>query len=172
MQEEHEPFEDGEDVKSKTQVKNEMLALQKLGAAISELTREQQAKIPLDDTLRSTIEEAPKIKSNSAKKRHMQFIGKLMRSGDYEAIEQAYEDILNTNHRLTRQQHTIERWRDELIQNGDKMSAFIEEFPNTDRQQLRQLLRASQKEAAQSKPPASARKLFRFLRDTIQEAQD
>ncbi|WP_086929948.1 ribosome biogenesis factor YjgA [Agarilytica rhodophyticola] len=164
----HEPQEFEEEIKSKTQVKKEMLALHELGISISKLTREQQAKIPLDDKLREMIEQAPTIKSNSAKKRHMQYIGKLMRSEDIDAVSQAYESVIQQSHQAVQQHHTIERWRDVLIAGDNRdIQRYIESFPNTDRQQLRQLIRAAQKEIQQSKPPAHARKLFRFIRDNF-----
>ncbi len=167
MQEDYE-FDDDEFTKSKTQLKQEMQALQDLGVAITKLTKEQQSKIPMSESLRSSIEEAPKIKSNSAKRRHMQFIGKLMRKEDQEEIRQAYDSIMEASHTLTRLQHSIEKWRDDLIQDGSQMETFISRHPDVDRQQLRQLIRAAQKEKTENKPPANARKLFRFLRDTIE----
>ena len=165
------PFEDEEGEKSKTQIKKEMQALQDLGVAITKLTKEQQAKIPLEGSLRQAIEEAPKINSNSAKKRHMQFIGKLMRGADHEAIEAAYSEIMEAAHRSARQHHLLEQWRDELIGSAEALPRFIEQYPHVDRQQLRQLCRAAQKESAQNKPPASARKLFRLVRDTLENTE-
>lgn len=169
MQDDNEPlYDDDEFVKSKTQVKQEMQALRELGAAITQLTLEQQAKIPLSETLRKAVEEAPRIKSNSAKKRHMQFIGKLMRSEDEEEIRSAYDAIVESSHKLTRLQHSIEKWRDTLIQDDSRMETFISQYPNTDRQQLRQLIRTARKEKSENKAPAHARKLFRFVRGTIE----
>ncbi len=162
------PFDEEEDEKSKTRVKQEMQALRDLGADITKLTKEQQAKIPLDDTLRQAIEESPRITSNSAKKRHMQFIGKLLRGAEHEEIKAAYDELMEASHRLARQSHLLEQWRDELINSPEALPRFIEQYPHVERQQLRQLCRAAQKEAAQNKPPASARKLFRLIRDTVQ----
>lgn len=161
-----------DDVKSKTRIKKEMIALQKLGVALSDLTPAQLTKIPLDDTLRESIQETVKVKSNIAGKRHMQYVGKLLRSADHEAIQTAYDDIFKAADRIARQQHTIEKWRDALIQAPASLEKFIEQFPNTDRQQLRQLVRSAQKEASQSKPPTNARKLFRLVRDTIDQSQE
>jgi len=162
--------DDFEETKSKSQVKREMLALQDLGAVLVELTPEQQAKIPLSDTLRDTVVEARKIKSNIAKKRHMQFLGKLLRSADTEAIEEALSIIQNESHRAVKQHHAIEQWRDDLLANKkEDFERFVDLFPHTDRQQLRQLIRSALKEKSQQKPPAHSRKLFRFLRDTVSE---
>lgn len=160
--------------KSKTRLKQEMHALQDLGAAILELSPGQQAKIPMSDALKNAIVETAKVKGNSAKKRNMQFIGKLLRSEDVAAITQAYTALTEHSHRSSRQHVLVEKWRDQLIQGDQQTSeSFIDSFPQVDRQQLRQLIRAAQKEVQDYKPDheprpvAQARKLFQFLRDTI-----
>ena len=168
--------EDEQDqVKSKTKVKQEMHAWQDLGTAITLLNPSQQAKIPMSDELRETIEEAPRVTQRSARKRHLQFIGKLIRNSDFEAIATAYEAIQEDTHRTTRQLHVIERWRDRLLssdntENTKVLSEFINEYPLCNKQLFRQLIRSALKEASQNKAPASARKLFKFIRDAVSEA--
>lgn len=58
--------EDEIELVSKSQLKREMTALQKLGESLIDLTAEQRAKIPLDDKLREAIEEAPRITQKAA----------------------------------------------------------------------------------------------------------
>ena len=161
-------WDEDDDYKSKTQIKKEMSALQALGVAITQLTREQQARISLHDELRKAIEQAPKIKGRGAIRRHHQFIGKLMRKDDGERIQQEYDDIIAESHRATQQHHLFERWRDRLLaEEENALEQFIEQYPHCDRQQLRQLVRSALKEKAKNAPPANARKLFRFIRETL-----
>lgn len=167
MHDENDLYDEEDDLKSKSQVKREMLALQKLGYDIANLTATQQSKIPLDSSLRAAIEQAPKIKTNSAKKRHYQYLGKLLRNSDYEAIQSAYNDVIEQSHQVARQHHVVERWRDELVSDDEAMNNFLDAYPHTDRQNLRQLLRVIEKEKKQNLPNTSERKLFRFIRDTI-----
>ena len=156
--------------KSKTQIKKEMNELQALGVAISQLTAEQQARIPLHEELRKVIEQAPRIKGRGAIRRHHQFIGKLMRKDDSDAIKQAYEEVIAESHRTAQQHHLIERWRDRLLSDeSGVLEQFIEQHPQCDRQQLRQLVRSTHKEKSANKPPASARKLFKLIRETLAE---
>lgn len=156
--------------KSKSRVKKEMHALQELGEELTLLSPAQLDTFPLDDALKEAILEAPRITSNSASKRHRQFIGKLMRSAEYEEIEERLKEIKDSQHRLAQQHHIIERWRDELIKGDDKkVHAFIDEYPQCDRQQFRQLVRNARAEQGNNKPPAHTRKLFKFLRDTVAE---
>ena len=162
--------EGSENGKSKSQVKKELLALQDLGIELSKLSAEQQAQIPLDETLREAIEQAPKIKGNSSKKRHFQYIGKLIRKANIEAIEAAYHKVCEENHRAVRLHHIYENWRDQLIE-GDKvqLESFINEYPNLDRQKLRQLVAGAQQERSRPEaPPKNARALFKFIRETLE----
>lgn len=156
-------------VKSKTQVKKEMHALQKLGEDLTQLNREQLAPIPLPDNLRLAIEQAQGMKKREALRRQLQYIGKLMRSTDTDAIQTAVDTIQQKQKRGARTLHLVEQWRDDLIQGDDQIiTDFVTAFPDTDRQQLRHLVSAAKREVSQQKPPAQARKLFKFIRDLVQ----
>ena len=62
--------------------------------------------------------------------------------------------------------HALERWRDRLIAGGDAaLEDFIGQYPDADRQHLRGLIRHAQHEAAHNKPPAAARKVFKYIRE-------
>jgi Uncharacterized protein conserved in bacteria len=163
------------DEKSKTRVKKEMHELRVLGEKLVELKPAQLATIPVDGALLKAIQEAPNVTQRSARKRHFQFIGKLMRAADHEAINSAYEKIFEDQHKTVRQHHLIENWRDQLMAGENQaLENFIESFPNCDRQHLRQLIRGAQKEAEDNakrtelKPPVIARKLFKYIRDCLQ----
>jgi len=162
---EHEDVYPEDEPKSKSQLKRDMLALQELGEKITELSSAQQALIPMDEKLHKAISEAPNISHHSARKRHLQYIGKLMRNADSDAISEAYDKVMEQQHQSVRQHHQMEQWRDQLLADETALERFIRQFPHCDRQQLRQLIRAAQRDKKQAKPPASARKLFRFIRE-------
>ena len=46
------------------------------------------------------------------------------------------------------------------------MEDFMQLYPNTDRQQLRNLQRQANREMEAKKPPVAARKLFIYLRES------
>ncbi|MDH1262279.1 MULTISPECIES: ribosome biogenesis factor YjgA [unclassified Pseudomonas] len=152
--------------KSKSQVKRELHALQDLGQRLTTLKPDLLNKLPLTDGLRRALEEAPKHTANAAKKRHVQFIGRLMREQDVEAILQLLDQVDASTRQYNERFHNLERWRDRLI-NGDDavLEAFVNDYPQTDRQHLRQLLRQAQHEAAQNKAPAASRKIFKYIRE-------
>lgn len=152
--------------KSKTQVKKEMHALQALGEELTQLNKSQLASMPLPDNLRAAIDQAQGMKKREGFRRQLQYIGKLMRSTETEAIQAAFAELQEKQNRDARSLHLIEQWRDDLI-NGDDtvITQFVAAFPDTDRQQLRQLVRSAKQEVSQQKPPAQARKLFKFIRE-------
>ena len=152
---------------SKSELKRDMLALQKLGEAIVKLSQGQFDTIPLEDeTLAEAIHTARRIKHREGLRRQMQYIGKLMRKLDTSAIEAAYQKLQDGRKEEARKFHQLEQWRDQLIELGpNAIEDVIEKHPHADRQHLRQLIMQSNKEKKCNKPPASARKLFRYLKD-------
>lgn len=151
---------------SKTQIKREMHALQEMGKKILELNKDQQQKLQLSDDMYRAIDEYHRIRSNEAKRRHLQYVGKLMRNEDSEAVAEKLALFDTTSDAYNRQFHKLEHWRDRLVAEGDSaLNALVAEQPDTDRQTMRQLIRTAQKEQSQGKPPAAARKIFRKLRE-------
>lgn len=152
--------------KSKSQVKRELHALQELGQRLAGLKPELQERLPLTEPLRRALADAPKHTANVAKKRHAQYIGKLMRDQDIPAILALIDQLDASTREYNERFHALERWRDRLLGGGDaELEAFLASYPDTDRQHLRGLLRQAQHEAAHNKPPAAARKVFKYLRE-------
>lgn len=168
--EEHDGPQDEE--KSKSQIKREMQAYQELGRRLVELKPAQLEKLPLTDKLRAALEEAHRHTARGALKRHLSFVGKLMREQpELEAI-QSYVDRQDSSSQAHAQYfHQLERWRDRLLTgSAEEQEAFIAAYPDADRQTIRQLVRQAQKEAAENKPSAAARKLFKMIRQVAENA--
>jgi ribosome-associated protein len=80
---------------SRTQLKNESRDLQKLGEALLDLRADAFDAVPLPELLREAIAEAKRLKSFGAKRRQLQYIGKLMRrldADDVAAVAAAVRD--------------------------------------------------------------------------------
>ncbi|SBS27384.1 hypothetical protein MAQ5080_00808 [Marinomonas aquimarina] len=168
-----EHYDDSEDdYKSKTQVKREMEALQDLGEKLTQLSPGQRKKVPMSDTLRAALEEADRIKQWGAKRRHLQYIGKVMRTEDGEAIAARLELFDSTSAANNKRFHQLEATRDALIGENSKtvLDEYIEKNPAVDIQQLRSLVRTAIKEAETGKSTTSRKKLFKYLRE-VQDAQ-
>jgi ribosome-associated protein len=151
---------------SKSERKREMQALQELGEAIVGLSEGELASIPLEGLLAEAIATARRITSHEGLRRQMQYIGKLMRESDTAAIEAAYQELQNGRQLLNQRFHLLEQLRDRLIEAGPNgMNEVLVDYPDADRQHLRQLIISAAKEKEQQKPPAAARKLFKYLRE-------
>lgn len=152
--------------KSKSKVKRELLALQELGERLTTLKPELIARLPLSDALQKALADAPKHKAHIARKRHIQYIGRLMRDQDVDAILALVDQVDASTRQYNERFHALERWRDRLIGGNDEvLDAFVSEYPDADRQHLRSLIRHAQHEAAHNKPPAAARKVFKYIRE-------
>ncbi len=155
---------------SKSAVKRQMTALQKLGESLLKLSDKQLQQVPLDnEALELALAEAKRIRSHSAHKRHLQYIGKLMRDMDPAPIEAALAKIFAPQQRENEAFHALEQLRDQLLSEGDAaIQSVVERWPQTDRQHLRQLLLQHQREQQKGKPPVASRKLFKYLRELQQ----
>lgn len=161
----HEEFAEGP---SKSQRKRDMHALQDIGKQLTELKHSQLANIELPDELREAIIEMERIHKREAKRRQLQRIGRLMQLVDGDDIAAQLAALKTQGTLSIQRQHLIERWRDQLVQDqSDTIGRFITEYPEVDIQHLRQLTRQASKELAQAKGNSQARKLFRYIRDTL-----
>lgn len=165
--------EDDELVKSKSQLKREMHALQDLGKRMMELGDDQLAGLPMSETLKAAIVESRRIRQHEARRRHLQYVGKVIRNEeDPDALRRAVEAFDAGSEEHTRRHHLAERWRDRLIEEGNPaVASFVEQCPATDVQHLRNLLRNAQKDVRTGKNTGQAKKLFRYLRECIDESE-
>ena len=161
-----------DEVISKTKQKQAMLELQVLGAALVELAPAHLAELPLDEPLLAAILEAKRITSHEARRRQMQYLGKLMRFVDEEPIRAKLDEWNNVTRVQAAKFHLLERWRERLITDEKALSELVMEYARADIQQIRTLIRNAQKEAATGKPPKSSRALFKLLREMILEEKD
>jgi ribosome-associated protein len=150
---------------SKSQLKREALALQDLGERLVGLSPARLARLGLSERLMSAVEETRKITSHSARKRQIRWLAKVIAGEDTEQIRQVFQ-VMDARHDADNQRfHTLERWRNRLLEEGDSaLPALLERYPRADRQQLRMLIRTAEKEREQEKPAAAARRLFKYLR--------
>jgi len=150
---------------SKSEIKRDAEDLKQLGEKLVNLTKANLTKVPLDDSLKDAIELAQRLQKE-ARRRQLQYIGKLLRSIDAEPIREALEKIENKHN----QQHKLEILRDELVAKGDAaLTDLLNEHPSADRQHLRNLIRAAQKEKEQNKPSKAYREIYQILKTLILE---
>jgi len=150
---------------SKSSKKRDMTALQELGAQLVELNEQQIASMQLPEALLDAVLEAKRLNRREARRRQMQYIGRLMRNIDAAPIRERLEEWLGQGREHTAELHALERWRDELLAGDPALARFLQEYPGADSQKLRTLIRNARREQSASLPPKSYRELFRVLRE-------
>ena len=154
---------------SKTQIKAQMVAMQKLGESLVHLGQSSLAKIPMEEELLDAVMLARKIlRKKEGYRRQLQLIGKIMRNTDIAAIEHALNNIKSAHKKLNDAFHGTEMLRDEILKEGDsKIESTIADYPLLDRQKLRQYVRQANKQQDENKPPKASRELFQYLKQII-----
>ena len=153
-----------EDFVSRSEKKRQVEELQRLGAALVELAPAQVDALELPDELRAAVRDAQRITSHEAKRRQLQFIGKVMRRVDAEPVRAALAEVAGQSAMVRVRQRRLEQWRERLIEDDGALTEFAGLHAGADLQSLRALIRNARKEIAESKPPRAQRELFRLLR--------
>lgn len=163
-----------DDRPSKTQLKQKSQDLQDLGLAVAALSDERIARIEMSDALREAIETYRRTRSHEGKRRQMQYVGKLMRKADEDALREAVAAATIGSARETLLLHEAEMWRAELIADDDALTRWLQAHAECDTQQLRSLVRAARRDAAglvpEARQPRSYRELFLFLKPHLTAA--
>ena len=153
---------------SKSQRKRDMHALQALGGELVRLRRDQLQRIDLPDELREAIEFAHRVTSHEARRRHMQYLGKLMRQVDGDTIRAAIAQVTGESRAAVALMHLAERWRDQLLADDAALTDFVAAHPDADVQWLRATIRAARRENATQQAPRHARELYRWLHEQLE----
>ena len=154
---------------SKSQLKRDSQALQEMGKQLVEMPEGKLGKFDLPEALKEAIQVARKLPSREAKRRQLQYIGKLMRSLDMDVIKDTLDSMDHQSQTYRQHFAKLENWRDQIISQGaPAIEDFVALYPHTERQQLRNLQRQANREAELKKPPAAARKLFAYLREVTE----
>ena len=160
-----------EEKPSKTQRKRAMHELQALGRRLVDLNPEQLGAVALPEGLRDAVEQARRITRHEARRRQLQYIGRLMRSVDPEAIRAKLKAWDGVSTEETARLHRIERWRERLIEDDGAIGALASAHPGIDTRRLRALVRNTREERNAGRPPRAYRELFRALREIVAETR-
>jgi len=151
---------------SKTRRKQQMEELQSLGEELVALSSERINEIDIPEDLRSAVSDARRMtRHDEARRRQMQYIGKIMRNVDVEPIRAALAMVRGESASETARLHRLERLRSELLADETVLHVIATDYPSVDLQHLRSLRRAALKEHEQNKSPRSYRAIYRLLKD-------
>jgi ribosome-associated protein len=153
-----------DEIVSKTRRKKDMTALQDLGRQLVELPESQVGEMGLEPRLEEAVREARRIKSHEAKRRQLQYIGRLMREVDAEPIRARLAELEGNSAQAAARHRRLEAWRERLLADDDALTEYASRHAGSDVQTLRALIRNARKEQKEGRPPRAYRELFRLLK--------
>ena len=176
----------GSEDPTKTELKAQSTELQELGEALGTLRADLRAKLAVPERLLEAVAELGRITNFEGKRRQRQFIGKLMRKltdDEVQAIREALDVQRQGSSTETATLHAAEHWRERLIADDDAVTDWLAQFPGTDTQQLRALVRQARKDhlapdaraVSEGQAPRQGRAfrdLFQLVREQMQAARD
>jgi ribosome-associated protein len=160
-------FEQEYDRPSKSQLKRDMTALQKLGAELIAEPRERVKRVPMPEDVRDAILECQTITDHEGRRRQLQYVGKKMRTLEDEEvalIRKTIDSWKQPSRAETAAMHAIERRRDKLLADDGALTELRAQYPQLDLQQMRTMIRNARREQAENKPPKAYREIFQVLK--------
>ncbi|HEV7856614.1 MAG TPA: ribosome biogenesis factor YjgA [Herminiimonas sp.] len=160
-------FEQEYERPSKSELKRQMTALQKLGAELIAEPRDRVKRIPMPEDVRDAILECQLITDHEGRRRQLQYVGKKMRSleeHELAAINKMLDSWKGASKSETAALHAIERKRDKLLVDDNALTVLLQQNPQLEAQHLRTLIRNARKEQAENKPPKAYREIFQILK--------
>lgn len=155
---------------SKSELKRQAHQQQALGQALAALPDATLDATPMPEALREAIGELRRTRSHEGRRRQLQYVGKLMRQAETEALREAVAAAQLGGARDALLLHRAEQWRAELVADDEALTRWMAEHPGTELQRLRALIRNARKDAAL--PPGERhgrawRELFQFIRPLL-----
>ena len=155
---------------SKSARKRAAHAAQRLGEELIRLRDGDLDALELPETLAQAIRDARRITSRSAGARQRQYIGRLMRDIDLEAVQKLLAAHASAATLEARRFRRIETWRERLMAGGpaalDELASL---YPGLERARWIEWIEAAASERARTQASgAAARALFRELRALLE----
>jgi ribosome-associated protein len=156
--------------RSKTRRKREMDALQDLGEALLRVDAARRAELALPERLVEALDAARRMTQREARRRQLQFIGRLMRDVDPVPLRARLEQWADAPNAEKARLHALERWRERLLTDEAALDRLCAERKDADRVRLSTLIDAVRVEREHGRPPRAYRELFRALAEMFRGA--
>ncbi len=158
--------DDRDERPSKTRRKRDMLELQALGESLLGLADDKLERLPIAGALLDAIRLARNITSREGRRRQLQYIGRLMRDVDADALRNALSDETREHRAANARMHAAERWRERILADDRALHDWLERHPQT-REAIEPLVPRARAEMAGGGPARACRELYRKLRDGL-----
>jgi ribosome-associated protein len=143
--------------------------LQRLGQRLVDLPPGQLERVALPERLREQIDAARRIRAREGLRRQMQYIGRLMREVDVDAVRASLAAATGDSDAAVGLMHRCERWREQLLASDEALTRFLGEHRGVDAQWLNAKIRAARRERDEAAPSRHQRELYRWLHERLQE---
>lgn len=155
---------------SKTALKQRYRELQTLGESLIRLDQADVEGLPIDETLKTAVGDAKRIRSRSALRRQKQRIGKLMQDVDRGLLEAALAQLSAGSDAAKRVFADAERWRDRMLREGGTAVDAFEQAAGSDTPELRHLLDRLRDAVSDKDTHSLRRQVFRSVHRTLLDA--
>lgn len=158
---------DMQDRPSRSAKKRESTALQKFAEKLTVLPPAVLASFRgMPEEVASAIADFQAMRNREARRRQLQYLGRLMRENDTEELRREYEAWAASAVHQRQEEALLTDMREKLIDGSMSVAAALTRLPHGEKSRLEALVRQAQNERAQSAPPRAARALFRYLRES------
>ena len=145
---------------SRTQKKHYAHSMVDLAHKLAEMKYSSMIALPVSEQIIDAIVASKKINSHIARKRHFQFIGKLLLNYDHQAIIDELEAQSKQHEAGLIRTPFLTQWSEHVLQDSEILSQLYATHDHADIQTLRQLIRVTNKK----NDKANRRKLFEYIR--------
>ena len=152
---------------SKSATKREQEALQQLGEQLIAWNGAELEQLPLDDALRTAIQDAARMTARGALRRQKQLIGKLMRGIDPAPIRAAVAARDAQDRARKRAFAAAEHWRDRIVRDGRAAIDAFGKETGAQVPQLADLCSELGRAGSDSREKNLRRRLFRCIHDAL-----
>lgn len=162
-------FNDDQEEISKTQKKQMAAEFRELAKTITEMPKSKRDQLDLPTAFLDAIEEARRITSHIAKKRHYQYMGKLLIKLDHVAIQEGLQRLYQMDGHYQVRDEVINAWIEHLPEQEKAMLDHLYDSYELDAvNNIRQALRTYRKKPDQIN---NRKKLFQALRQLDKQTE-
>ncbi len=140
-----------------------MASLQALGETLLGLDARRRAELDLPERLNEALDAARQITKHEARRRQLQYIGRLMRELDPAPLRARLAQWAQAPAAARAHLHAVERWRERLLAEPQALDALCAQRSAADRARLDELLERVRSERSRAQPPRAYRALFKAL---------
>lgn len=152
---------------SRSAVKRRAELAEKVGLELTEMPREKLDQLPLSQETKDAIVEYTTITARGGGRRQLQYIGRLMRDVDLDAVVAAMEAEKAGDRAEARRFQRAEEWRVRLLDDDDGVDEFVRAHATAERDVLLDLVAKAKREVKSSDKMTHRRALFRYVRDRL-----